>query len=350
MSAEALLHRYLAGERGDISDTMRSLPATVDVAVVVAVVEKLIDNKYWIGRSCKKLPPRVIRGVLAASMSHPNHLFLRLAVPPVANDALLQTSWTHALETLLDLDASYSWGSVQMRAKIAKLVADKPMLGAIQGTVAHADKTGMTMLAVLAADGSDVSYDALVRHIDIAFTSRDRRLDLLRDLRKHAARTPALDRLFSDLDDALQERNDTSPARLLGPIIGIGEVELLWFDVRLSSTTKAPHGNVPWIQGSVHVDSRSPTWFSVWASTVDPHALEISQITSFNNAGTQHDTLELGACKPEELPVWIANAAAKLKTAWEPFEPRSNLRGKKRAQVAQWLGGTPTLTKPHKRG
>lgn len=119
-----------------------------------------------------------------------------------------------------------------MRAKIAKLVADKPMLAAIQGTVAHADNTGMTMLAVLVADGSDASYDALVRHIDIAFTSRDRRLELLSKLRKHAARAPALDRLFSDLDDALQDRNATSPARLLGPVLGIGEVELLWFDVR----------------------------------------------------------------------------------------------------------------------
>lgn len=87
----------------------------------------------------------------------------------------------------------------------------------------------------------------------------------------------------------------------------------------------------------------------MWASTVDPHALETSQSTSFNNAGTQQDTLELGACKPEELPTWLATAAIKLKTAWEPFQPRSNLRGNKRDRVAQWLSGTATVKKPRKR-
>lgn len=339
MSAgEAELRRYLAGEHLDVTDAMRSLPPTVDPALVIGVVEKVIDRRRWVAKLCNKLPPRAIRGLLAASLDHPNHLFLQLAVAPVVDDTELLRSWSHALEAMIDLDASYNWGSAPLKAKIAKLVADKPILAAIQGTVAHSENAPLIMLAVLVADGSDASYDALVRHIDTAFTARDRRLDLLKRLKTHAVKTPALDALFVDLDGALQQRNDDSPALHLGPMIGVGKVAVLWFDVRLSSTRKTT-SNVPWIQGSVEVDSRSESWFRVWAATVNPVVSSDDRHTSFSSSGVQDDTLELGPCMPAEYPAWLAKTAAKLKIEWEPFSPRSNLRGKKRDRIAAWLAG-----------
>jgi hypothetical protein len=333
---EAVLRRYLADERGDIAKAMKSLPSTVDVKLVVGVVEKLIDRRFWVGRLCKKLPPRAIRAVLAAEMPHSNHLFLRNAVPADAKDSELQQRWQHALETFLDLDSSYSWGSKQKREKIAKLATDPHALAAIQATVAHSAsrEIGADMLAVLAADGSTASYDALVSHIDAAFTAGDHRLDMLSRLRTHAARTPALDALFAELDGALQQRNDASPALALGPIIGIGDVSLLWFDVRLSST-RITTNRVPWIQGSIGIDSRSSTWFYVWVSIVAPD--DSGDSTSFTSDGPQRDGLALGHCEAKDLPRWLASVAAKLKIGWEPFSARSHLRGKKRDRIASWL-------------
>jgi hypothetical protein len=334
---EDILRQYLAGDRVDISKAMRSLPPTVDVALVVGVVEKLIDRKFWIGRLCKKLPPRAIRAVLAAPMAHANHLFLRMAVSPDASDSVLAQRWQHALETLLDLE-SYEWGSKQKRAKIAKVVADAHALAAIQATVAHSKsrEIGADMLAVLVADGSTASYDALVTHIDAAFSAGDSRLDLLARLRSYAARTPALDVLFAELDGALQTRNDISPALALGPIIGIGEVSLLWFDVWLASA-RITTNHVPWIQGSIRIDSRSATWFYVHAGTVEPDGGHKG--TYFHTDTLARDELGLGRCEAADLPRWLASAAAKLAITWAPFQPRSNLRGKKRERIARWLAG-----------
>jgi hypothetical protein len=332
---EQVFKRFLSGESGKVSDALKTVPATIKLPLVVGVFEKLVGER-WLGPLCKNFHPRLIRAVLQAKIDRPNHLFLRLAVPLTSKDPGLVKAWAHALDTLSSTAGGGAWGGAARRAKIAKLVADKPILAAIQGTVAHSDEVSLMWLAVLAADGSDASYDALVRHIDIAFTERDRRLDTLSRLSVHAARTPALDALLSEVDEALQDRNATSSALRLGPVIGIGKVEELWFTVRVESTTKASTG-VPRIVGDVRIDSRSASWFSVSLTTVDPRRLDSSKDTSFDERGLHLDTLELGSCQPEELPGWLVKAAAKLKTTWEPFAPRSNLRGKKRDQIGRWL-------------
>jgi hypothetical protein len=72
----------------------------------------------------------------------------------------------------------------------------------------------------------------------------------------------------------------------------------------------------------------------VWVSTLD----DPRRSTSFTDTRIERDALELGRCTPHELPVWLANVADTLDVEWAPFEvSRSNLRGKKRDAVAQWL-------------
>jgi hypothetical protein len=334
-----VLTRYLANEHVEtLGAAMRSLPATIDVELVANVVVQMTRRTHIIGKQCKAIPAGVIRNVLAREVPGAMHLFVRLAVPAELDDEQLCKAWQRALDTLLDLDTSYGWGSKQRKVKIAAVAADAAMLAAVQGTVAHAATVPVDMLAVLAADGGAASYDALVTHIDAAFTAGDSRLDMLRRLRTHAAATPALARLFADIDGALAARNDASPALALGPIIGIGEVSMLAFSVRLSST-RTTDTHVPWAQGSIDVDSRDQIWLRVWLGTLDGRHL----VTSFTSAGPERDGLELGPCAPADLPAWLAHAAETLDLEWEPFEvSQSNLRGKKRDLVARWLRrGTP---------
>jgi hypothetical protein len=330
-----VLERYLNGERGDIGPAMRSLPASIDVSLATNVVVKLLERIWFVGRMCKALPAPVIRAVLARDVPGAPHLFLRLAVSGDLPDAALQKSWRRALQALLDLDTTYAWGSKQRRAKIAGLARDAAMLAAIQGTVAHAPKVPLDMLAVLVADGSAASYDALITRIEAAFTTRDARLDVLAQLRTHATKTPELDRLFLELDGALEARNDASPALALGPVMGVGVVTTLFLSVRLSST-RVNRNRVPWIQGSIEIDSRDTCWFSVWVSTVEEDAEGRS--TYFSVSDRNRDELGLGTCEPAELPAWLARAAAKLEIEWEPLMlSPTNLRGKKRDVVTRWL-------------
>lgn len=338
MDHAAELTKVLAGERiADLGKTMRSLPAGIDAALVAKVVLMMIDRPFGLGRTCKQIPPRAIQEVLATETPGPNHLFLRLAVPTDLPAPLLSTRWAAALQALLDLDTEYAWGSRRKRAKFAKLAGDPIMLPAIQGTVAGSPEVSLAMLAVLAVDGSDTSYDALVSHIDTAFKAGDRRLDMLRHLRTHAAHTPALDALFAEIDGAIRARNDASPALALGPIIGVGAVKALWFTVSLASTRRT-RNRVPWIQGGLAIDSRSKAWFSASLSTVEPD-FSAGKSTRFDATELQLDQLGLGRCDPAALPRWLADAAARLDITWDFTIARSSLRGAKRDRVLAWLRG-----------
>ena len=337
MNHAAELRKYLDGDRvDDFGKVMRSLPPTIDVELAAKAVVKLMERPFHIGRMCKRIPRAVIRAVLATEVPGPTHLFLRLAVP-TDNSVKLPGRWQAALQALLDLDTEYAWGSKQKRAKFAGLAGDPVMLQALQGTVAHSESVSLAMLAVLALDGSDPSYDALITHIDVAFKAGDRRLDMLRHLQKHAARTPALDALFVEIDGAIQARNDASPALALGPVIGVGEVSSLWFSVTVGSLRRTVH-NVPWIQGSVTIDSRSPSWFHASLSTVEPD-FSAGKSTWFTVAKLERDQLGIGRCDGAELPRWLANAAAHLDVEWTFTITQSSLRGAKRERALAWLRG-----------
>jgi hypothetical protein len=140
--------------------------------------------------------------------------------------------------------------------------------------------------------------------------------------------------MFAELDATYAERNARSPALALGAVIGIGDIDELWFDFGTSSTAvNSRHASI--VQGSVRVDSRTPDWFGVWiakagASGFSGHGADTEPIA---------DHLGLGPCIPAELPTWLARASATLGIEWMPFAPRTNLRGKKRARLDAWLAG-----------
>ncbi len=295
---------------------------------------ELMDKPFWLGKACKGTEPSVIRSVLGIKHTTSWHLFLKLAVPLDVTDAALVTTWKRALDAVLGLQADYAWGSKQKKAKLAAAAADPVMLAAVQGTVAHAEDARIDLLAVLVIDASKESLDALVGHFERAVEANDRRLDRLKMLRKHARSTPALDALFAEVDGKLDARAAASPGLALGSMIGI-DAEVLWFRVSFGSQ-ELTGGNVSRVQGNVNVDSRSPTWLSVSISRLDAGFNFTS--TYLSDKGVQRDDLELGGCEVAHLPAWLGAAAAKLKIQWND-EPRisSNLRGKRRDRVLEWL-------------
>jgi hypothetical protein len=301
------------------------------VAPTVEAALELVETTRF-GRWARALPPDVIRSVLATKTDGTHHLFLRLAVDDDGDDKKLARSWDRAVQAIVDCSQLDSWGSKTRRDRTRKLAKNARLLHAIQGTVAHVKEPSEDMLSVLVTDGSAASIDALVPHVD------KNNLELWKKLRKHATRTPALDALFAEVEGALDDRAAASPALALGPAIGIGEVEPLWFRASISSDERA--GTVPRYQGHVMIDSRAAQWFCVSITDIaDVFKRGGMRHTMFNNAETQDDALKLGRCDAAGVPAWLAHAADKLGIEWGDPSISTGLRGKKRDQIAKWLNG-----------
>ena len=281
-----------------------------------------------------KIPAKRIRDFLALESTSARHVFLQLFVTPALADPLLVLRWQRACRVLADLDITYAWGSQPMKAKLRALAEDAEVLAALQGAAARATNVSRRMLAVLVIDASRDSIDALLPSLDPALMSADTRLEWLKALRTHAKKTPELDAILGEIDQTLADRAAASPALALGPVIGIGAVKLLWFEVRISAAN---------YQGSIHIDSRSANWFSVWvvhAQPLIPGVARPDRSTAFG-ATMKHerDILELGTCAPAELPRWLATAGRLLNVKLQLVDAGSNLRGAKRARVIEWLEG-----------
>jgi hypothetical protein len=292
----------------------------------------LEHGSYWLAGNRAAITPAFVRELLARDSTFARHVMFKLAVPLDCGDDELMARWNRAAEASRGLDLTYAWGSKQRKARFRELAADRDMLAAIQGAVAMNASPPIDMLAVLVADGGDASIDALIPHLGGALESGDARVNWLRDLRTHAADTPRLNALFAELDAIYAARNASSPALALGALIGLGELDELWFDFGANST-KLDSFRASIVQGTVRVDSRTPNWFNVWISA--------SHMNGFSGYGVDAvpatDRLGLGPCDAAQLPAWLANAATQLGIEWLPFAPMTNLRGKKRARLAEWL-------------
>jgi hypothetical protein len=304
-------------------------PITVDRALVA-----LEHGSYWIVGNRATITPTFVRELLARDSNFARHMMLKLAVPLDCSDDELMQRWNRAAEASRGLDLTHAWGSKQRKERFRQLAADREMLAAIQGAVAMNDSPPIDMLAVLVADGSDGSIDALIPHLGGALESGDVRVNWLRDLRTHAADTPRLNALFAELDTTYATRNAKSPALALGVVIGLGALDELWFDFAANST-KVDSFRAPVVQGTVRVDSRTPNWFNVWMSSAGAKGFSGYGV----DALPAIDRLGLGPCDPAQLPAWLANTAKKLDVEWIAFAPMTNLRGKKRARLAEWLAG-----------
>ncbi|MEO8700347.1 MAG: hypothetical protein ABI867_09900 [Kofleriaceae bacterium] len=338
-AANAALADFLAGKPVDIGQTLGTLPAGADVELAVMAVMRLVDHPHHLAASCAVLPVAVIRGVLADSQPSSSHLFLRLAVP-LDEPAKIRRAWKAAVTALRDLyDSKDAWESGKRAKLAAKLARDPRVLAGLQGLVANAAATDVTleMLAVLAIDGSDTSVDALIPHLDPALGARTARLERLAQLRTCAKRTPALDTLFAEVDSAVVEYRKSSPALALATAIGgLGSLDVLWFQFMLMSVEATPR--IPRVQGNVRIDSRETPWFTVWVSRVhDSTERTRDRETRFDDTHVVEDALEIGSCTASDLPAWLAVTAKRLYIEWQPFLVRTSADAKR---LGAWLIAT----------
>jgi hypothetical protein len=335
---ERELERFIASraQHADVvqaTATLRALPDAIDpklASLAGTAVIRMCDGGIPTGFRRVRLPPAVIRDVLARDAAGMEHLFLRLAVPEAAKPAVLVKAWQRALTALVDLAGTGSWGSKARRDTIRALARDRTLLPALQGTVANRKDVPLDMLAVLVADGSAASIDALVPHLDPALVARDERLDRLAKLRTYAKKTPVLDALLGEVDGTLTGRRAASPALAIGQMIGLDSAKAVYFVAAISSPATT-------ISIRVTIDSRAASWFEVYASAVDVATMDIT-VTAFTATQLERDELGLGRCAAAELPAWLARTAKRLGLTWStPEIVRSNVRGAKRERIARWL-------------
>ncbi len=233
---------------GQLWDVVKAPPDGLDeVLFAEAFTSAFSKTSWYAARHSKRLPARLIRAVLAdwASQNPPTFhpLFFTLAVKADLDDAALQAAWAAALQATLDLNTSYAWGSQQRKAKIAGLAGQPTILAALQAAVvAGRGRTqgpgfglSMDVLAVLAADASEASLDALMAHVERVATVDRGGFDLLELLKTHAQPTPGVDAMFARIAERLKERRQASPALAFAQTLGFGELDDFWFDVWLGS-------------------------------------------------------------------------------------------------------------------
>lgn len=321
----------------EVKRLLQKLPDEVPAAVAAEAALRLRDGQAWWGfaRSAGKLPERVLRVLLerlAEEARSPLTVFLLTAMQS-SDD--LERDWAMAIKGLLDLNSASAWSSKQRRKKIAGL-AKSPLLPAIQAAAQAGPAPRLDLLAVLAADGSDASVDALLPHFDKAMARQSELLDTLERLETHAAKTEPMRLMFESVERALRERNRASPALEFARHLGFdGET----FSVRWHlASLELNKGNVPLYQCDVVVDSTAPVWFRV--DVVHVAGLLKRRSTTFGAAGAPTvDELGLGRCEPAELPAWFAKAARTLQVKWRVTVSHSTLRGAKRQRAAAWMEG-----------
>lgn len=314
-------------------DVFRRLPVDVDPELAARAVMEVFKQREWLFcQWSRALPGPVIERVLEhlAQDASATSLFIREAVR-LTTDAPIEAAWAAALNTLLDFESTYAWGSKERKAKFARIAADPRLLAATQAAVVGSLGASQSMMAVLVVDGSEASVDALMPRFVQATETRDLTLDALDRLRTHASDTPAVRHMLAEVERLLGVRNERSPALEFGRSL-LGDVDEFWFDASLGSVER--DGYNAEAQCDVRVDSRWTSWFSV-------HLRGQGEYVSFDHEGLHEDGLGFGPCRLDEVPAWLARSGEILGIVWnfEGMFLRTGLRGKKRARVAEWLTG-----------
>lgn len=321
---------------------LRAVRPETPPAVALKLADGLRGSASWstgwyFCRHTRKLPAAAVRALVGgwkAERTSESLVFLAL-VDVAANDGAVEAGWTRAAQLLLDLNSSYGYGSAKWLAKIDGVRKDPALLGAVQTAVVGAAAPGPDFIAALLRDGSPESLDALMPYVAAARRAKDRRLDALNRLRRHAVDTPELRALFDGLDADTRARAASSAPAALAQVLPFLDGP---FSLRVSfGSQDKSFGNVPRLQGSVVLDTRRSHAFVV--NLAERTSMTGWKTTHFDAEKVWQDGLKLGRCEPLELPAWLGRAAKKLNGTWTPPSVHSTLRGKKRDAAVAWLFG-----------
>jgi hypothetical protein len=333
---------------GRVLDIINRYPQHRDPVLAARAALSIIDEGsqgLWLfAAHCRGLPAPVIHAALGRLVEdrRSHAFFLRECVPYEADEAETTRAWDAALLALLDLDPSHAWGSQPWREKRQALADNPPILQALQTAAVACESVPLDMLAVLAADASDASVDALMPHVERAIASgqEDAQQRLLR-LRTLARSTPAMDAVLARLDAVYKAHPNRKAALGFARELGLGELDTFWFEARFPP----PGGEARRLRGygaELSVDSRSGPWFRVSLEHEGDGAPAPTRRTRFDSKHVHHDGLALGTCTPATFPDWLAAAGRKLQTEWNPGQLllTTDLPEAQREVLERWLRGT----------
>lgn len=213
---------------------------------------------------------------------------------------------------------------------------------------------GLELLPILALEGSESSLDALIPILhaagraDTLPADREALLERLQRLEGYAApASPLFQGLQRAVAEALSlqgEKTRQSPAIALAESLGLGPLESFRFDCKQASTARASNGS-PSVTIHARLESQleGGLFFDVEVAFLDTIQVgEFSRFrtrtTAFGTERQAHDELGLGVCTElTGLASWLRAAAATLHMTFETTL-ETNVRGKKKARLAAWLG------------
>lgn len=272
---------------------------------VETVVQRLTTRQFL------RLEPALIEAVLKRLERETT--FHALFVREVMRDAppgRLAATWQKALNAVSKAGRQYSVGDAAFRQTIA-LLQDPRLLAACQAT-AVAVGAPVVVCAALARDGSEASFDALMAELERARDGRDDwalRYKLNR-LHRYAKKGAAWDAFQAAVDAAMGRREAKKAETGVAKSLGL---------------------HVPLLELSVHVRAQAGGW--LWLSVSDRHET-MSLQSDFTKYRAVTKAAELASRFQEIVK------GAKLKFDWaQDVAVRTNLRGKHRAAMLDWLAG-----------
>ncbi len=303
----------------------------VDVSTAFELLEW---SWYRFARSTEALEANVVRAVLQdlEPWSHTvtksardgerrkaASVFLRVAVDDTTDEALLAT-WRTAVNALKVFESQYAWGSKEKAAKLTDLRKNERLVEAARAAAVGSTVVPLELLAVLALEGSEMSADAMLPHVERALKD-EAQLEPLSRLSRYAAKTKAMTSLMALIDGRLNAARTSAPANDLAKALGIASGNRFRVEVRVTGT-----GNrFFWI--SIDSDRPGPAF--------------CGGVGGERTSTQLHHDDGSTECSLVELPAYLRQAAKKLDTTWE-FRNAStrHLRGKRLATFLAWLEGT----------
>lgn len=186
--AESILRSPRTNEA--LLEVLRQLPEDIDVDLATFRIMQVLSPTTLFVEAARTFPAPVVARVLAhiprATRADAHAIFLAEAVR-------VSDSWDRGLEALLTLGTYEGLDPKKRRARARVLIKDLTMLTAAQAAVAsEATNQSRGMLELLAADGSEVSVDALLIEFERARRTGSAALLKLKNVVADGAHTPRL--------------------------------------------------------------------------------------------------------------------------------------------------------------
>ena len=267
----------------------------------------------------RKLKDEEIAELLAALEKSPTFpsAFVREGMRH-AKEGALQAHWVETLKALSRTTRQYSLGDKSFIATLTFL-QEPWLLEALRAGVVQ-EAAPLTALAALAKEGSDASHDALLAEFDRARCSKsDWALrSKLKRLGRYAKQTPHWEALERSVAEELGKRGAAKQSGSLAQRLGLS-VPLLRFSLTLTGRAKGHKRINLWLQG----DDRHPDDKS--------QSVQLEVPPDFTQLGPW-----LGRVTKSEHITWD----------WEGARLVTNLRGKHRDAIVEWLKGERPSPRP----